>query len=193
MFLLVATLALQSADSIVFRVSPESRFEVKTGKAGLLGFAGHDHVIRAHGFTGRVVYRPSAPSTSTVEIVVPTERLEVLTPPDTEEIRKVTQDMRTKVLEVDRYPEIRLVSRSMELNGDRLHLVAALTMHGVTRDVLLEVHIAMTSDTLRGTTTFSVKQSDFGIRRASGGPAGTVRVADRVTFDITAVAIRAES
>ena len=34
-------------DSVVYVVTPASRFEVKTGKAGLLGFAGHGHLVRA--------------------------------------------------------------------------------------------------------------------------------------------------
>src|SRR5256886_9741034 len=37
---------LGARDSVVYRVSPISRFEVKTGKAGLFGFAGHEHVIQ---------------------------------------------------------------------------------------------------------------------------------------------------
>jgi len=35
-----------------------------------------------------------------------------------------------------------------------------------------------------------VRQSDYGIRPYRGGPAGTVRVADAVTFDIDAIALR---
>ena len=81
------------ADSVVYALSAASRFEVKTGKAGLLGFAGHAHVVRAHGFAGRVVYFPNAPSRSRVEIVVPADSLVVLTA-DTAELRKVTQAMR---------------------------------------------------------------------------------------------------
>src|SRR2546422_4583055 len=39
-------------DSVVYVLSAASRFEVKTGKAGLFGFAGHAHLIRARGVTG---------------------------------------------------------------------------------------------------------------------------------------------
>ncbi len=85
----------QARDSVVYRLLPASRLEVTTGKAGLLGFAGHPHTIRARGFTGRIVRYPEAPAHSHVEITVPTDSLEVLTPPDTEEIRKVTEAMRT--------------------------------------------------------------------------------------------------
>src|SRR3989441_3838178 len=66
-------------DSVVYVLSAASRFEVKTGKAGLLGFAGHTHVVRARGFAGRVVYYANAPSQSRLEVVVPADSLAVLT------------------------------------------------------------------------------------------------------------------
>jgi polyisoprenoid-binding protein YceI len=179
-----------AADSLVFVLSPASRFEVKTGKAGLLGFAGHDHLIRARVITGRVVYRPSLPAESRVEITVPTESLEVVTPSDTEEIRKVTQSMRSEVLHVDQYATITFVSTAVAPISDGFHLEGRLTIVGVTRDVAADFHVEVGGDTLRATGSFSVKQTDFGIKPYRGGPAGTVRVADRVRFDVDALAIR---
>src|SRR5207244_11304265 len=77
--------------ALLTRTLPAALPILKTGKAGLLGFAGHTHVVRARWFAGRVVYYPTAPSESRLEIVVPADSLAVLTPPDTEEIRKVAQ------------------------------------------------------------------------------------------------------
>ncbi|HKW40822.1 MAG TPA: YceI family protein [Gemmatimonadales bacterium] len=196
----VGVLALQSAavhaqgserDSVVYVLSPTSRFEVKTGKGGLFGFAGHDHVIRARTVSGRVVYYPSLPESSRVEITVPTDSLEVLTPPDTAEIRKVTQSMRTEVLHVDQYAVINFVSTTVAPISDRFRVQGRLTIVGVTREVAADFGVQVGTDTLRATGNFSVKQTDFGIRPYRGGPAGTVRVADRVTFEIEAIAIRA--
>src|SRR6185369_5074561 len=93
-------------DSTVYRLDPVSRLVVETGKAGLFGFAGHTHVIQAHAVRGELVYRPGR-AASSLHLTLPTDSLEVLTPPDTEEIRKVTESMRTEVLHVDRYPEMR--------------------------------------------------------------------------------------
>src|SRR5207245_10036280 len=50
-----------AGDSVVYRFTPISRLDVKTGKAGLFGFAGHEHVIRARGFAGRVIDYPGPP------------------------------------------------------------------------------------------------------------------------------------
>jgi len=180
-----------TGDSVVYLLSPASRFDVKTGKAGLFGFAGHTHVIRARALSGRVVYFPGAPDSSRVEIMVPADSLEVLTPPDTEEIRKVTEAMRTEVLHVDQYPEIAFRSKTVTPTDSGFHMQAELTLAGRTREVPLDVKVQIGADTLRGAATFTVKQTEFGIKPFRGGPGGTVRVADRVTLYVDAVAIRA--
>jgi polyisoprenoid-binding protein YceI len=177
-------------DSVVYHLSPASTFEVATGKSGLFGFAGHEHTIRARAFSGRIVYRPESIAASHIEITVPTDSLEVLTPPDTEEIRKVTASMRTEVLDVANHPEIRLVSQRIEGTPRRITVTAALTIKGLTREVPLTVDLEIGADTLHATSSFKIKQTDFGIRPYRGGPGGTVRVADEVTFSISAVAIR---
>ena len=190
LILLIALAQAEPRDSVVYLVSPTSQFEVNTGKAGLFGFMGHEHTIRARAFSGRIVYHPDSVAASRVEITVWADSLEVLTPPDTEEIRKVTAAMRTQVLDVANYPEIRLVSRHVELNGQRLEMTAALTIKDQTRDIPVIVELEIGPDTLRAVTRFAVKQTDFGIRPFRGGPGGTVRVADRVTFAINVVAVR---
>lgn len=186
----VVPISAQAQDSVVYLLSAASEFQVKTGKAGLLGFAGHEHAIRARAFSGRIVYYPDSTPASHVEITIRADSLEVLTPPDTAEIRKVTAAMRTRTLDVANYPEIRLVSRQVEGNARRLEMMAALTIKDQTHDVPVTIDLEVGPDTLRAVTQFAVKQTDFGIRPFRGGPAGTVRVADRVTFQITAVAVR---
>lgn len=181
---------VEHLDYVVYRLLPESRLEVKTGKAGLFGFAGHTHVIRARAFQGTVVYRPQNPYRSYVDIRMPVDSLEVLTPPDTAEIRKVTETMRTQVLRSTEFPEIRLASRRVVPNSAGFHVVAALTLAGETREVPIDVTARIGVDTLEASATFSVKQSDFGIKPVSAGPGGSVKVADRVTFDIHVVAAR---
>jgi polyisoprenoid-binding protein YceI len=183
---------LAAMDSVVYRLTPTSRLEVKTGKAGLFGFAGHTHVIHARAFSGQIVFYPKTPPNSHVSIKVVTDSLEVLTPPDSDEIRKVTETMRTQTLQVDRYPEITLVSRSMTQTETGFHVVGALTMVGQTREVPIDVAVQLAPDSLRAQSTFSVKQTDFGIKPFSGGPGGTVKVADRVTFMIDAIAARGD-
>jgi polyisoprenoid-binding protein YceI len=179
-----------SADSVVYHVAPQSRFEVLTGRAGLLAFAGHEHLIRARSFTGTVVFFPGQLERSRVDIRVLAESLEVLTPPDTAEIRKVTETMRTRVLRVAEHPEIRLRSTAVGITPSGVHLLGALTLVGETRSVTVDLTVRRSADTLRAAGRFSVRQTDFGIKPYAGGPGGTVKVADRVDVTIDVIAAR---
>jgi polyisoprenoid-binding protein YceI len=177
------------SDSIVYRIAPTSRLVVKTGKAGLFGFAGHTHVIRARAVSGRLVYHPGEP-TSSLRLQVPTESLEVLTPPDTAEIRKVTQAMRTEVLHIDRHPEMIFAAESLNAKSGKMEMQLALTMEGTTRTLPVGADVTIHPDSIRARGSFTAKQTDFGIKPYRGGPAGTVKVADRVTFCFDLLAVR---
>ena len=168
-------------DSTVYRLDPVSRLVVETGKAGLFGFAGHTHVIQAHAVRGELVYRPGR-AASSLHLTLPTDSLEVLTPPDTEEIRKVTESMRTEVLHVDRYPEMRFAAESLDARSGKMSFPLLVTMAGTTRRVPVTAEVMIGPDSIRAVGTFSAKQTDFGIEPYSGGPGGTVKVADKVTF-----------
>jgi polyisoprenoid-binding protein YceI len=172
-------------DSVVYRIDPSSRLVVKTGKAGLFSFAGHTHVIRARAVSGELVYQPGKPA-SRLRLRVPTDSLEVLTPPDTAEIRKVTAAMRTEVLHVDRYPEMTFAADSLDARSGKMDLQLAVTMEGVTRKLPVTAQVTIGTDSIRATGSFKAKQTDFGIKPFKGGPGGTVKVADEVTlcFDL---------
>ncbi len=189
----VTTPALAQQDSVIYVIAPGSRFEVTSHKSGVFSFAGHEHLIRARSFSGRIVYFPSAPVNSRLEIVVPSDSLEVLTPPDTEEIRKVTASMHTEVLDVAHHPEIRFESTALTRSGDGFHVTGKLTMVGKSQEVTVDVKTTVGPDTLRAAGGFEVKQTAFGIRPYRGGPGGLVRVADQVTFRFEAIGLRAGS
>ena len=184
-----ALCAQAQADSVVYHVDPSSRLVVKTGKAGLFGFAGHAHVIRARSITGTLVYHPGQ-TTSRLSLKVPTDSLEVLTPPDTAEIRKVTEAMRTEVLHVDKYSEMTFAADSLDAKSGKMQMQLDVTMEGRTRKVPVTADVRIGRDTIRAGGSFVAKQTDFGIKPFSGGPAGTVKVADKVTFCFDLVATR---
>ncbi|HET9708186.1 MAG TPA: YceI family protein [Gemmatimonadales bacterium] len=185
--------AVAQQDSVVYRLAPGSRFEVTAHKSGVFSFVGHEHLIRARSFSGRIVYVPSAPERSRLEVVLPTDSLEVLTPPDTAEIRKVTAAMRADVLDVPHHPEIRFESTALARTADGFRVTGMLTMVGKAQQVMVDIKTAVGPDTLRAAGEFEVKQTAFGIQPYHGGPGGLVRVADRVTFHFEAIGLRAES
>ena len=186
------SLAAQASDSVVYRIDPSSRLVVKTGKSGFFGFAGHNHVIRARDVSGEMVYRAGEPK-SRLHLVVPTDRLEVLTPPDTAEIRKVTKSMRTEVLHVEKHPRMTFAADDIEAKTGKVELQLAVTMEGTTRRIPVTADVKVSPDRLTASGTFTAKQTDFGIKPFKGGPGGIVKVADQVTFCFDLVAVRAEA
>jgi polyisoprenoid-binding protein YceI len=180
----------QASDSVVYHLDPSSRLDVKTGKAGLFSFAGHTHVIRARAVSGQLVYFPHERSRSHLAIKVPTESLEVLTPNDTAEIRKVTEAMRTVVLHVDKHPLMTFVADLLNPSNGKMNFELAVTMEGTTRKVPVTANVTIGADSVKATGNFMAKQTDFGIKPFKGGPAGTVKVADKVTFCFDLVALR---
>lgn len=174
----------------VYHLTSTSRFEVRTGKAGLFGFAGHSHLVRARSVSGFVEYQGDHPTAARLEVIVPAESLQVLTPNDTSEIRKVTERMRTQVLNVAQYPDIRFTATVAKQTQNGFRLNGELTMVGRTQSVPVDAAVSFAGDTIKASGKFSVKQSDFGIKPVSAGPGGSVKVADRVNFAFDAVAVR---
>lgn len=112
-----------------------------------------------------------------------------MTPPDTEEIRKVTAAMRTDVLDVEHHKEIRFESTAVTRTGNGFRVTGRLTLVGKSQEVTVDVATAFSADTLRATGDFAVKQTAFGIRPYHGGPGGLVRVADQVSFHFEAIGV----
>lgn len=178
------------ASAGAYRIAPNSRFDVITGKAGLLGAFGHAHRIRATEFEGTIVYDPENAFASSIEIVLQTAGLVVVPEgADEKDAPKVERAMRESVLPPDQYPTITFGSRIVTALDDGVQVVGDLTIAERARPVAVDVTIAQRGDTLTATGTFSVKQTDFGIKPYSAA-GGTIKVADEITFDFEAVAIR---
>ena len=181
---------LVHGEAVVYRLTPDSRLDVVTGKGGLFGFAGHVHRIRASGATGEIVLDSANVRASRVDVRVPVAGLEVLTPPDTAERRKVREAMLTDVLHPALHPEITCDAVVTALDSNRVTLDAALTLEGVTRTIPVTGTVRLTPDSILATASFTVRQTDFGIKPYSGGPLGAVKVADQVTFELNLIAVR---
>ena len=168
-----------------------SVLEVHSYRSGLLAGLGHEHVIRAHAFAGTVVYDARDPSRSSVALTVLTDSLRVVPADDSADIPAITKAMREHVLNVAGFPEVSFASTDVRVRGDTVHLRGNLTMVGVTRPVELDLTLHVTPEVLHVSGSFTVKQTDFGIRPYAAG-LGTVRVKDQVTFrlDIRAIASR---
>ena len=180
-----------------FRVDPAATSViVHVGRAGLLKFAGHDHEVAAPGVEGRVSLDSSDPSRSRVAVQFDAKALKVTGKGEpAEDVAEVERTMLSdRVLDVARYPTIsfesdRVAVQQRSAGSLTLRVDGRLTLHGVTKTVIIPVAARLNGNRMTATGEATVRQSDFGIRPVSAG-GGTVRVKDEVevTFSIVAVA-----
>ena len=171
----------------------QSNFMVRTFSGGLLFFKGHDHFIKVGDFTGEAQLAPTAVNPASLQMTVRADSLEetrdVFTPPQKQIINKEIRDL---VLETAKYPEI--VFKSTEVTG---RLVPAgryqatiggdLTLHGVTRHIVIPADITLEGNNLRARGEFTINRGDYNVK-ATSALNGTIRVRDKLkfTFDIVA-------
>ncbi len=185
-----------SADGpTTYQVDPAaSRVVIHVDKAGVFSFLGHAHEVVAPVAEGTVVLDRDAPDRSTVRVEFDAAALAVTgkgePAGDVPEVQRTMEGAR--VLDVSRFPRIVFASREVHVIARdtdrlRLRLTGALTLHGVTRSVTVDVTVEIGLDRLTTTGTLVVKQTDFGIEPVTAG-GGTVRVKNGVGLQFTFVA-----
>jgi polyisoprenoid-binding protein YceI len=174
---------------------PRSIITVHVHKTGLFSAFAHDHVITAP--VGSGVLNPKA---MTVEITVPTELMKVVDPDVSDKDRREIQTtmLGPKVLDVEKYPEIRFQSSHVEqVSARRYRVTGRLELHGSSRDLSFEVNgrtdsssppragFARDGVAERYQGKAKLKQTDFGIEPVSIA-GGTIKVKDEVEveFDV---------
>lgn len=177
------------SSSLGYRLLPESRFEVRTGTAGLLGRLADVHVIRAGAFRGTVRFDPDDVASSSVEVTVPVDSLVVETSVDPDDREEIREAMLTEVLDAREHPEVRFRSTEVEATGDSLRITGDLTLAGTTRPVTVTLAYRSAVGRLWAWGSFTVRQTEFGIEPYAAA-LGTVKVADPVRFYLEAVAER---
>ena len=188
LFVSLAEATAQAAPRVYTLEPARSRLTIHVGKAGLFGFAGHEHEVVAGAFRGTATFDPERLAQSSVDLTFDAGALRVTgqgePPADVPQVQ--TAMVGASCLDAGRFPTIRFVSTSVAAagaagpNGGDLVLHGALTLHGVTRPLALRVHLGVTGQTLEATGTTTLQQTDFGITPIS--KAGVVKVKDELTL-----------
>lgn len=193
---LAASSSTAWAQSHPYTIDPAgSHVVVHVGKTGLFGFAGHEHEVRASLGHGTLTFDPAHVDASSADLRFDARALRVADqgePP--KDVPKVQAAMvGPDCLDVRRFPEIRFVSRTIAAKdsargGLEVTVRGTLTLHGVSREVTVPVHVTIGSNLLSATGTMALKQTDFGIKPIA--VAGVVKVQDEVRIELTLVARR---
>ena len=168
-----------------------SKFMAEALAGGLLWFKGHNHLIAVRDFGGEARLDPDSIPSATLSLTAKAASLEetsdVFTP---QQKQIINRELREIVLHPDQFPDI--VFQSTGTTGKAtgtgqydLKLNGNLTLHGVTRPVVIPTQVTITGDELRAVGKFSINRSDYNVKATSAFH-GLVRVKNRLkfTFDI---------
>ena len=166
---------------------------VRAFSGGLLWFKGHDHFIAVRDFTGEVKLTPQSVSPASLQMTIKSDSLvetrDVFTEPQKQIINK---EIREIVLHTAQYPEITFKSTNVtgkltSAGQFEARIEGDLTMHGVTRRIVIPAQVTLGANDLRAKGEFTVDRSDFKVK-ATSAVHGLVRVRDKLkfTFDILA-------
>lgn len=169
-----------------------SRFTVKAFASGLLSAFGHSPTIAVREMQGEIRFNPSAIEQSSLHFAVRADSLTVTDNVSDKDRREIETEMRERVLEVVKYPQIvydaSRVSIENATNGQNdIVLLGQLTLHGVTRPQNLPARIVVTGEMLRAFGEFSLRQSNYNIKPVSA-VGGGLKVKDEVKFAFDIVA-----
>jgi polyisoprenoid-binding protein YceI len=168
--------------------SDTGTLHVRTGREGFAASAGHDLLIEVTRWSGTAHVDRDAPERSSVlasldvgsfEVRAGTGGVKPLTDDDRAEIKATLE---RKVLDRARHPAITFVTRAVTTSSDTLRLDGGLTIRGVLRPIIVDVHLVDVA-MLHFTGTASVIQTRWNItpyKRLFGG----LKVADAVTVHL---------
>jgi polyisoprenoid-binding protein YceI len=141
------------------------------------------------GFTsvnGEVVHDPDNPNNSSIDVTIDASTVRTLDDQRDAHLRSAD------FLDVEKFPTITFKSKKIEPAGDgELKVTGALTIHGVTKDVVLNVEgpTAEGKDPwgnirIGASATTKIRRSDFGLVYNAALEAGGVLIGDDVKLDL---------
>lgn len=140
--------------------------------------------------SGSVNYNATDPTKTTAEITITADSYFANNPDGEAAIKSPA------FLDVKKYPEIKLVTKSLTKRDAGYEVTAELTLHGVTKMITFPVMISGPSIDLPTrkpsigiTGIFTINRQDFGITMAAKMPSGGMVVGNEVEIGINALAI----
>jgi hypothetical protein len=185
----------------VFRLDEDaSEVRIYVYRAGAFAARGHNHVITASALQGAVFVPTSGAGGARFDVVMAVDALAV----DDADVRRslgytfgseVTDDARAgtranmlgpDVLDAEQFPLIGVTARAIAGELPKLVVTAAVTLRGVTRELVVPVDVEADEDRLVARGALAIRQSEFGIDPFSA-LGGLLRVDDPVMVEFRLV------
>ena len=171
----------------------QSKFIAHALRGGLLWFKGHDHLVAARDFSGEAQITRDSLNPASLLLTVKTDSMVETSSVFTDQQKQIIdKELREIVLPPAQYPEISFKStdvqgKALSANEYDLKIGGDLTLHGVTRHIVIPAHVTLTGNDLRATGEFAVDRSDYQVPATSAFH-GLVRVKNRIKFNFDIVA-----
>ena len=174
--------------------SARSKFIVHANRSGLAWFKGHSHRIAVKDFSGTAELTLDAVNPASLQLTVQAASLEETDPVFTPEQKKIiNKEVNELVLETAKYPEITF--KSTDVKGSLVQgkfdvrIGGDLTLHGVTKHIVIPATVTVNGDTLRAVGEFEIDRKDFNVN-ATEAFHGFVKVKHHLTFEFDIVGKR---
>ena len=174
--------------------SAQSRFIVHANRSGLAWFKGNSHRIAVKDFSGTAELTLDAVNPASLQLTVQAASLEETDPVFTPEQKKIiNKEVNELVLETAKYPEITF--KSTDVKGSLVQgkfdvrIGGDLTLHGVTKHIVIPATVTVNGDTLRAVGEFEIDRKDFNVN-ATEAFHGFVKVKHHLTFEFDIVGKR---
>jgi len=142
-------------------------------------------------FSGSFSYDPANPSASKAEAVIQAKSIDTAQSERDEHLRSAD------FLDVAKYPEIRFVSREIkEISRESFKVIGDLTIHGVTKLVVLDARYGGTVKDMQGkervafAATTEINRKDFGLTWSKLLETGQIIVGDEVHITLEIEGVR---
>lgn len=172
----------------------QSKFMVHANRSGLAWFKGRSHRIAVRDFDGTAELTLDAVNPASLQMAVRAASLEETDPVFTPDQKKIiNKEINELVLETAKYPEITFrstdVKGSMSAGTFNVRIAGDLTLHGVTRRIVIPATVTVNGDTLRAVGEFEIDRKDFNVN-ATNAFHGLVRVKQDIKFEFDIVGKR---
>jgi polyisoprenoid-binding protein YceI len=169
-----------------------SKFTVRAFATGMLSALGHSPTFAIRDFTGEANFDLASPDRASLSLRIRADSLELMDDVKSKDRREMESTMNQSVLESAKYPEIVFTTTSASstpLSAGRYQVNASgnLSLHGVTRPLVVPAQMAILGDMIRVSGEFPLSQTNFSIQPVSVA-GGTLKLKDELkfTFDIVA-------
>jgi len=163
-----------------------SLFTVQAFAAGMIAVVAHSPKFAIRAVVGIISFVPDTMQKASVHLTIDLGSLEIMDEVSSAERREIERVMFDEVLEKSIYPRAEFKSSHVNAskaaeNTFRVNILGDLTFHGITRGVGLDSQVVAGVDSLRAQGSFTLMQSDYGLKIASIA-GGTLKLKDELKF-----------